>query len=43
MAVILLGALIICTLECCSQGRKETKKDFDILDDFKFSDRKHED
>ena len=41
MGFILLGALIVCTLECCSH-RSDSDKDFDILDDFKFSVRKQQ-
>jgi hypothetical protein len=41
MGFILLGAFIVCTLECCSH-RSDSGKDFDILDDFKFSERKQE-
>jgi hypothetical protein len=40
MGFILLGAFIVCTLECCSHHRSDAGKDFDILDDFKFSERK---
>ncbi len=39
MGFILLGAFIVCTLKCCSQ-RADSGKDFDIIDDFKFSERK---
>jgi hypothetical protein len=39
MGFILLGAFIVCTLKCCSK-RADSGKDFDILDDFKFSERK---
>jgi hypothetical protein len=41
MGFILLGAFIVCTLECYSH-RADSGKDFDILDDFKFSERKKE-
>ena len=41
MGFILLGAFIVCTLECCSH-RSDSGKDFDSLDDFKFSERKQE-